>query len=235
MCVLSPKLNLLYYKNIVDCAIKGFVSANNDMFVKDGDNYVFAKSITRQMLMKRMKVFVLNELGKYIEPYSILNPNHYFIIGSCFPKDNILLSRASESKYFPEKLKKLIQRPDNLKYILKEKDIKIDIEMFNCVLEDIFNNLFRNSKKLDNIHFIRHNRLDCYAMYRIIKDGYGASNVVNLHKKHMSNIKSAIYSVNEMIDLYVHGKKEVIRSSELEFIRAEIIQFVNKSMGLCNG
>lgn len=229
---LSPKLNLLYYKNIVDCAIREFVALNNDLFVRDGENYVFSGSMTRTMLMKRMKVFVLSELGKYIEPYSVLNPNHYFIIGSCFPKDNILLSRASESRYFPEKLKRLIQRPDNIKYILKEKDIKIDIEMFNCVLEDIFNQLFKRNRYLDNIHFIRHSRLDCYAMYRIIKDGYGASNVVNLHKKHMSGVRSAIYSVNEMIDLYVQGKKDVIRSGDLEFIRSEIMQFVNKMIGL---
>lgn len=235
MNTFSPRINLLYYKNIVDCAIKEFVSENNDMFVKNGDNYVFSKNMTRQMLMKRMKAFVTQELGKYVEPYSILNPNHYFIIGSCFPRDNILLSHASKSRYFPEKLKKLIRRPDNIKYILKERDIKIDIELFNCVLEDIFNQFFKNSKKSGNVHFIRHNKLDCYAIYRIIKDGYGASNVVNLHKKHMSVVKSAIYSVNEMIDLYVRGKKEVIRSSELEFIRSEVIQFVNKTMGFGNG
>lgn len=235
MVDLSPKLNLLYYKNIIDCVLRRFVSENNNSFTKVGDDYVFSKSMTRSKLLKSIKNYVVDEIRKYTSEYSVLNPNHYFLIGSCFPKDNILLSHASESKYFPEKLKKLINRPDNLKYILREKDIKIDIEMFNHVLEDIFVDFFRCNGKMKNIHFIKHNRIDCYTLYRIIKNEYGASNVVNLHKKFMKGKKSAIYSINEMIDVYIHNKKEIVKTNELRFIRSEVLQFVNESLRVKNG
>ena len=91
-----------------------------------------------------------DELLKHIKPISILEPNFYFIIGACEPSKNILL-QFKDDKYFPEKLNKIINSEFQLKYILKEKDIKIDLVRFNEMAIDLFNKLFTNERYLQRL------------------------------------------------------------------------------------
>ena len=73
-------------------------------------------------------------------------------------------------------------------------------------------------------------------MYRIIKDLYGRINVINLHKKNKDRMSENIVSINELIGKKIIHKKEICRSSDIEYIKNEIKQYVDNCMiGKCDG
>ena len=229
-----PKINLVYYKNILDNVFARFFEDYNDSFTKSNGLYVFSGSLARSSLKRKLTEYFVEELSPLVEDYDVLKPNYYFIIGSCFPCDNMLLSHLPENSRFPEKLKKFVTQHPNIKYALKENDIRIDDEMFNCIFEDIFNRFFNDRKEIlkafgkrkTNLRFIKYNNLDCYSTYRIVKDVFGKINVVNLHKKNIDSMKDVIRSLNEIIGSHVLKKKEICRSPELEMVREEIREYV---------
>ncbi len=233
-----PKINLIYYKNILDNVFARFFEDFNDSFSKINDQYVFSGRISRTALKKKLTSYFIEELSPLVEDYDVLKPNFYFVIGSCFPCDNMLLSHVPENSRFLEKIRMFVTQHPNIKYAMKENDIRIDDEMFNCVFEDIFNKFFNDKKevlkafgkKKTNLRFIRYNNLDCYSTYRIVKDIFGKINIVNLHKKNIDNMKDVIRSLNEIIGSHVLKKKEICRSPELEMIRGEIREYMENCM-----
>lgn len=233
-----PKINLIYYKNILDNVFARFFEDFNDSFSKINDQYVFSGRISRTALKKKLTSYFIEELSPLVEDYDVLKPNFYFVIGSCFPCDNMLLSHVPENSRFLEKIRMFVTQHPNIKYAMKENDIRIDDEMFNCVFEDIFNKFFNDKKEIlkafgkkkTNLRFIRYNNLDCYSTYRIVKDIFGKINIVNLHKKNIDNMKDVIRSLNEIIGSHVQKKKEICRSPELEMIRGEIREYMENCM-----
>lgn len=71
-----------------------------------------------------LKKLVIQELKNVVTKHDKLHPEYYLVIGSCVPEDNLLLE-FRDSKHFPEKLDMLVKT--GLKYLLREKDIDIDI------------------------------------------------------------------------------------------------------------
>jgi hypothetical protein len=57
------------------------------------------------------------------------------------PKDNMLL-QCKGKQYFPAKLQSMIDADWQIKWLLKEKDIKIDIIKFNDACMQVFNKMF---------------------------------------------------------------------------------------------
>ena len=58
----------------------------------------------------------------------------YFILGACFPASNFLLKYKLSNVYFPAKLEKFMQDNPSIKYVLREKDIKVDISAVNSAV-----------------------------------------------------------------------------------------------------
>lgn len=239
----SPRLHLLYFKALLDkCFIRFFDDFNNSFSVIN-NQYVFSKDPGKTQLKKIFKAYLAEELKCVIRPYSIIKPEYFIIIGSCQPKDNILLNY--KEAYFPEKLNKLINSDFQLKYLLKEKDIKLDLIRFNSIFIDIFNELFSKQDKLlkllgskdyKNVFFIQHNKIDCYSMFKLIKFIYGKSNCWNIHKEKFYNIKSPIIAINELIDKYIHNKNKITKSNEFKYIIEEVKQFIDeKILGVIDG
>lgn len=232
-----PKFNLLYYKALLDKCFIRFFDENNDFFTKDGENYVLSKGFSMSLLQKTFAQYLKDELLKHIKPISILEPNFYFIIGACEPSKNILL-QFKDDKYFPEKLNKIINSEFQLKYILKEKDIKIDLVRFNEMAIDLFNKLFTNERYLQrllgkehrNVIFVQHSQLDCYSMFKVIKHIYGRSNCWNIHREKFYDMKSPLVAVNDLIDRYVKNKLELNHSEEFKKIVAEVQQFLSEKV-----
>lgn len=224
-----PKINVLYYKHILDKSFQRFFNDYNDSFTRSNGEYVFSKLIVKNKLIKIFKNYIIEEIKKHITEYSLSNPNYYIIIGSCFPKDNILL-KYRQDNYIPEKIFKLIEKEPNIRYFLKETDIHVDLHLFNDVFENIFEYLLSKKnilkefgKNTTNLYMIRNDRLDCKMMYETIRHIFGKVNVVNLQKK--GNISDfVINSLNENIDKYVHGKHTLIDSNMMEMDREEIKQ-----------
>jgi len=169
-----------------------------------------AKHLSKSAIEKIFAKYLKEELTQLIKPYSLVDPNFYLIIGACIPKDNLLLDYKTSG--FSKRLEQVIAENASLKYILKEKDIKLDMPLFNSAVIELFNKLFRSQrqvewlfgKKYKNIVFVCHSRLDCYSMFKVIKHIYGKSNCWNLHREKLYNAKSPLVAINDLIDRCIH-------------------------------
>lgn len=232
-----PKFNLLYYKNLLDICFCRFFDLYNSSFINDNGTYILAENITKSKLSSIFRSLLKEELLKCVTKMDSISPNYYFIIGACLPKDNILFQYRDKDR-FPKKLEKITTADYQLKYILKEHDIKLDLILFNQIATDIFDELFLDERKVlrmlgkeyRNVLFIKHKNLDCYSMFKAIKWIYGKSNCTNLYLEKFKNQHSPIVAVNELIDRYVHSKTIVNKSKEFKQYIAEIQQFVSEKI-----
>lgn len=228
------KINLIYFKHLVDFAFIRFFDEYNNCFVHQNNCYFLKRQIPKKKLHDTLMSYIIDEIKKHTTPYDVLDLKRYVIIGSCFPKDNILL-RYKDNTYFPKKLDKLLSSEYQIKYLIKETDIKLNIVEINSIIIDIFNELFDNKKhnflrnKYKNVIFIQHRQLDCYVMFKIIKSLYGKNNCYNIFKHSISeNLKrlSPLIAVNELIDKYIHNKLMLRTDTEYLDIVSEIDQYL---------
>ena len=102
-----PKICLLYYKNILDLAFKRFFEVHNEYFTKVDNKYVLSNEFNFFHIKKLFIKYIADEIKELVIPYSNENPNYYFIIGSCSPKNNLLM-KYRDKGYFPLKLYNLM-------------------------------------------------------------------------------------------------------------------------------
>lgn len=192
----------------------------NDDFSKIGDFFILGKAFSKSKLYEIVEKYFIDVVDSIVNDYDILNLKYYFIIGSCMPKNNILLEFRRENEYFPMKLDRLLKSDNNVKYVLKENDIKIDIMMFNSIFIELFNKFFTSSKyvvkkfgnKSSYIKFIQHKNLDCYMIFKILKYIYGKNQCINVWKQLSSNHKEILISINELISQHINNKSQMNRS-----------------------
>ena len=103
---LIPKLNFIYFKDLLDLCFKKFFDDFNDDFIKDGNNYVYGRHATKTKLKTVFRSYLKEELKKILTTNDVRNGNFYFVIGSCIPKDNILLK--VDDRRLPTNLAKLV-------------------------------------------------------------------------------------------------------------------------------
>ena len=126
----APKIKLLYYKHILDLAFRDFFEDYGGSFVKDESRagcWVLAKPIAKSVLVKYFTDAVRRHVLEHTEDWSLASPAYYFIIGSCVPTDNILLSlyrndterKMQESAY------------GGRRYYLSENDIYVDLSLIS--------------------------------------------------------------------------------------------------------
>ena len=233
------KLNLLYYKNILDRVFAQFCKDYNDFFTKVGEDYVLSRGFTKHQINKVLQNYIIDELKRHIKPAKVLRSDIYFIIGSCFPASNFFLKYKLSNVYFPAKLEKFIQDNPNIKYVLKEKDIKVDISAINDIVCQIFNKMFTNRKYIlkligseySNVFFVTNNQLDCYAMFKTIKMLYGKTNCINIYKQNfLEDEIQPFIAVNELIDKYIGNKQHIFQSNCFQKISAEVKQYIDSCL-----
>ena len=234
------KLNLLYYKHLLDDAMLQFFNEYNNSFSKNENNqYVFIDDMSVFKFKKSLQQLLLQSLTKYAQPVKTIKNDIYLIIGSCFPVDNILYTTRDLSQYFPAKLCRYINQNPTIKYLLREHDILFDNNMLNSSAIDIFNSLFKkqNAGKISNldfsnVYFVSHSKLDCYAMFKIIKQIYGKTNCVNVCKQLSLHDKMQPYvAINELVDRYINNKLAIIKSDRLQNIKQEVKQYIDSCLG----
>lgn len=236
----SPRINMIYYKALLDLSFGEFFELFKDDFRIDNGMFVFSRSISKSEFKKIFVELVIKELKTFVRPFDLTAPDYYVIIGACNPKDNLLLKYKDDS-YFPQKLQKLIDDDFSLKYLLKHKDVKIDLRQFNEVCVEIFNDFFKDSKKLarllgnkhENVFCFMHSQLDCYSVFKSLKAIYGKKNCWNVYKERYSQMIPLLVAVNDLIDRYVKNKNEMCRSNEFKKIICEVKQFVDMKMKEC--
>ena len=183
---------------------------------------------------------VRDEVLKYAKPFDLFSPEYFFVIGGCEPDENLLLEFTDG--YFPKKLDSLLGSGKCPKYVLKEKDIKIDIEYFNSMIDDIFIGLFSTEngfnrllgRNYSNVFTIKHRRLDCYSVFKVLKYVFGRNNCVNVWKDEFEDKRQCIVAVNDLIDKYINNKTAMNKSRKFKNIVAEIRQYCDGCInGIC--
>lgn len=94
---------------------------------------------------------------------------------------------------------------------------------------------FTNRKNIDadfgpgyeNLFFIQHRRLDCYMVFKILKNRFGGRNCVNLWTERMPNGRTPLVAVNELISMNVDDKTRLGRLPEFKSCAAELNRFVD--------
>lgn len=178
---------------------------------------------------------ISQQLNLVASDYDIIdNPDITLVIGSCSPKDNILLKFADKAS-LPKWLSKMLSNERaQLKYILREKDILVDIVKFNQACVSAFNCFFGEfigKKKLHiptSIMFVAHKKLDCYSMLKVLKFIFGKKNCVSIHEQITSMKTSPIVATNDVIDRCVKDKTLANRDPEFKRIVKEVEQYVKQ-------
>lgn len=98
--------------------------------------------MSKHRLKAVFKAYIADELKKLVSPCSLLGNDYFFIVGSCLPKDNVLLS--VKDSYFPQKLSKLVEAECSIKFFLREKGIKLDLVLFNTAVDELFTEMFKD-------------------------------------------------------------------------------------------
>lgn len=238
--VASPKINLLYFKAVLDAVFVRFFDLYNNSFTNIDGNYYLKEEVPYSRLVKIFRELAVDELKKHINKFNILSPHYYVIIGACMPKDNILL-KYKDSGYFPEKLDKLLKADYQLKYSLREKDIKLDMLKFNEVCVKVFNEFFSGKNKVEryfgkeyvrNLVFVQHKHLDCYSLFKMIKFMYGRTNCRNLYEERFKECMCPLIAVNDLIDRYVHNKTALNKDVDFKQYVEEVKRFLKASLGI---
>ena len=235
MQVKSPRLRLLYYKNVLDLALISFFGVFNHDFTKTSSSrYVFSSDASRESLKKTLKQIICNNLKDLVEPWTIEAPNWLVLLGGCYPKNNIILKYKGIKDYFPAKLDRVLELKPSIKWILSEKDIDLDIELFNELFNEIFQEI--SSKKIilgQNVVCISHKNLDCYMLFKIIKWIYGKSACINVYEdNNISKRKLPLVAINDLLSKYIHNRQAMNKSREFKQYALEVKQQLENLLDL---
>ena len=230
------KLNLIYYKNILDIALEMFVKKHEECFTKDGSAYVLGLSASKKSLQKDIEKCIDSSIDKALKSTSSKD-DVAIVIGSCYPIDNLLLD-FKDSKYFPKKLSSLIDSRPALKWLLAEKDIQLDIDLFNEIAIEVFNKKFtkiepkRSSISRPRVLYVSHSRLDCYMLFKTLKWAYGSSNCLNVWKETLSSQRQNLVAVNDLISKYIQNKSRMNKSIEFKMYALEVKDYLDEKLGI---
>lgn len=231
------RIRALYFKQLADRAFQRFLRERNGDFTrqegKKGTVYVYSGTVSRNTLKNMFLKWILEDIFAIFPEFDLEKPVWNFVLGSCLPRNNVLLRCVSGDSYFPAVLRKILDSGRDIRYYPVERDIKVDLDLFNSVLEDVFLELFDRRKarkvlgnRFRNVFFLRHSSLDCYMAFKLLRCVYGRNTVGNVVKELDMKVDVGLRSLNERIDEYVSGKISFLKSEMMAPVRTEVLDFV---------
>lgn len=226
----QPEFHFLYYKNALDSCLARFVRLHEDSFTRaDDGRYVQSRGFSKDTLKKEFRALLKSEFDEYMLPFDVENPRYYFVIGGCSPRDNMLLRYRTECR-LPKKLSEIVYSDRRLKYVMREQDIVLDMQELNQVFDELFDEMFESGS--DNLVMVRHSRLDCYSVFKILKWFFRGQKCVNIYAEKMKGRRENLVAVNDLIDRFVGCKDRLNGSKEFRTAMEEIRQYVSAKTGL---
>lgn len=221
------RFKIVPYEYIVSESIRMFIENHEHLFVKQNSSYIFTQNIepnvAGNILLTYMNAILQMNFSKNIYSLDTL----YFIVDDCFPHMN-WRSNDHQSKLSAES-KKFVKRATMLKYLLKERDIKIDELHLNNLFELQFERFFRDPSAVltqcgfNNIIFFRNIFMSYNDVVKTIELVFGKYNVDKLfHRK--ADIKHTI-NTNELIYKDPFFKKLDV-PEQLKVTTAQIIDII---------
>lgn len=158
-----------------------------------------------------------------------------------------MLLKYKDMSSFPDKLDEMLSNKPNIKWVMRENDIEIDIDCINEVCIDIFNDMFTDDKCISklfgkdyaNVIVASHKNLDCYMMFKTIKWAYGSSNCKNLWKEQMTNNRQDnLIALNDEIAKNIRCKSKLNHDATFKQYAYEVKDYLDmklKLMEFANG
>ncbi len=221
------KIKVIPYEFIVSESIRMFFDNHQDMLMKENGQYIFLNNINP----KAMENILLSYLTTIINDRFSHNifglDTVYIIVDECFPHMN--WRRSYHTDLLSDKSNKFIQQDMLLKYILVERDIKIDELALNIAFENQFDRFFRASNEVmttlcrNNIMFFRNIYMPYRDVYQTIQHVFGKHNTTQqFHTKR--SIKD-VMNTNGLI--YNHEAfKKIKIPTELELTCQQVIDLL---------
>ena len=215
------KLDLIYYRNILDVALKTFFDANEDFFAKEDNRYVFSANVSKQRFKKIFCNCISSAFDSITNSANIDKNDIIVVIDECYPK-NLILNKYQDSS---NDILDFIQNKPEIKWTLVENDIAFDIELMNSITIDFFNRCFLGkismSKAISNkTIFLAHSNLDCYMLFKIVKWAYGKSNCYNLWNSF--NGQCFLKSIDDLISQKSQNKTLLNKDYEFKKYAKEV-------------
>lgn len=179
------KILLIKYSDIVSLSIQQYIEENESSFLKEENRYILVKPFK----IKTIHTFINNTIASIIPQ---MNSDVVYIIGECYHYNNWRLPLVYT--LIKNGCKTLVDKKTPIKYILKERDIKIDELMLNHITEIFFNNNFKKSK---DIKYIKHRNLTEDDIVYIFKSMFSTNilNIFNLSSSKIQKTNNLIYDI----------------------------------------
>lgn len=177
------KIGIISYSHILSLAIKKYIDDNRESFIKDENRFVLVKPFKQNKLHTDISDIMLSSI-------SGMHSDVTYIVGECYHYNNWRIKL--EYDQIKNGKKTLVDNRSPIKYILKERDIKIDELRMNHIFETFFIKYFK--KSLNNIHFIKHKNITEEDIFYIFNTMFN-SNMLNM--THSSN--DILLKINDLI------------------------------------
>ena len=238
-----PRYIFISYYALLDEAMVYFFQDMNDSFIKlEKENgridYIFAESHMklRQYFNQIIPKIILSKT----KPFDMFNQKYYFIIDDCSPKDNIYLKNAS---HLPKKLAVLLAKDLDIKYVLAESDIKLDLVTLNSIFDSYFDQMFGGARKRlgglladrRNVFFVRNSSMDYTMVKKVGYSLFGRKYVDKIQLNEHSQKKKQLININCVLSRYVEDKNSLKRSDEYKLIEGEVRQYLSACVDALNG
>lgn len=106
-----------------------------------------------------------------VDPGTAASPVYTIVVAPCCPADS--LATLARSPSFPAKLAAKIAGPARLTWLLRERDIDVDIAAFNAACAETFVERARTRPGKSRIVYARHWQLDAQELSRCVLTAYG--------------------------------------------------------------
>lgn len=227
------KLKTIDYTCILDSALASAVQEHEHEFVKSQPGeYVWAGSFTRRArcLERNIRRLVESFASRCKKDGDML-----VVLSSCFPKDNVLMSLESS---LPAKLKSFVSENPDMKWLLREKGISIDMSLVNETADRVFKKLAEESLKEKEMSghasrvLVSHRHLDSYALESIVRWAYGSSACSKMLDESASCSLKALVPVNKLLSESLKHKDALNRSRQLKDAAAEVRDYIDSMLGI---
>lgn len=141
--------------------------------MRSAGKWVLGKSFSEKSFKKAIGKFLDEWEASEVDAGTDCRPVFTLVAAPCCPADSLLLAARDEK--FPAKLARVVAGPDKLTWLLREKDVDVDIAAFNSACVETFAERFRPRRRLGRIVYARHSKLDAQELSRCVLGMYGKS------------------------------------------------------------
>ena len=189
-----------------------FFDNHQHAFYRENDQYIFINNINPTTMKNVLLTYLNNIILERFERNLYSLDTLYFVTDQCYPHMNWRSNHFRD--VVSDEAKKFLRREMLLKYLLKERDIKIDELALNNAFENQFDMFFRDPSEIltslgaNNIIFFRNIFMSENDIFNVIQRIFGKHNVKHQFHykkdiKHIVNTNDMIYKSKELKDARV--------------------------------